>query len=180
MRAGPEPPPPSTGALRASLRMHRPLTSVFGRRLLCFWGQFVGTYSVPAYAAYAGWRERKRPLRCGFATEARVGRSVAWACTGHAYAVALLSAPPGWWRRSSRCAVRTCRPCGRTSRRLRLVGARGRGRGAVPKRSQQRRDSRATCFTDAGAREPGFFFDKVRDGEWLDGSPFRISRHIAS
>jgi hypothetical protein len=33
------------------LRMHRPLTSTFGRRFLCLWGQFVGTYSAFAYAA---------------------------------------------------------------------------------------------------------------------------------
>ena len=33
-----KPPPPSTGVLRASLRMHRPLTSTFGRRPLCLWG----------------------------------------------------------------------------------------------------------------------------------------------
>ena len=45
------PPPPSTGVFRAFLRMHRPLTSMFGRRLLCLWGQFVGTYSALAYAA---------------------------------------------------------------------------------------------------------------------------------
>jgi hypothetical protein len=56
VRHGPEPPPPSTGVFRAFLRMHRPLTSMFGRRLLCLWGQFVGTYSALAYAAYAGWR----------------------------------------------------------------------------------------------------------------------------
>ncbi len=73
VRAGPEPPPPSMGVLRASLRMHRPLTSMSGRRLLCFWGQFVGTYSALAYAACAGWRERERPVRCAFATEASVG-----------------------------------------------------------------------------------------------------------
>ena len=46
---------------------------MFGRRLLCLWGQFVGTYSALAYAAYAGWRERERPVRCGFAAEAGVG-----------------------------------------------------------------------------------------------------------
>ena len=45
------PPPPSTDAFGASLRTHRPLTSMFGRRLLCLWGQFVGTYSALAYAA---------------------------------------------------------------------------------------------------------------------------------
>ena len=46
---------------------------MFGRRLLCLWGQFVGTYSALAYAAYAGWRERERPVRCGCAAEVRVG-----------------------------------------------------------------------------------------------------------
>jgi hypothetical protein len=71
------PPPPSTGVFRAFLRTHRPLTSMFGRWLLCLWGQFVGTYSALAYAAYAGWRERERPVRCGFATEMRIGRSAA-------------------------------------------------------------------------------------------------------
>ena len=45
------PPPPSTGVLGAFLRMHRPLTSMFGRRLLRLLGQFVGTYSALAYAA---------------------------------------------------------------------------------------------------------------------------------
>lgn len=63
------PPPLSTGVFRASLRMHRPLTSKFGRRLLCLRGQFVGTYSALAYAAQAGWRGRERPARCGFADE---------------------------------------------------------------------------------------------------------------
>jgi hypothetical protein len=55
------PPPPSRGVFRASLRTHRPLTNMYGRRLLCSWGQFVGTYSVPAYPAYAGCRGRERP-----------------------------------------------------------------------------------------------------------------------
>jgi hypothetical protein len=36
---------------RASLHTHKPLTSIFGRRLLRLWGQFVGTYSALAYAA---------------------------------------------------------------------------------------------------------------------------------
>ncbi len=72
-----KPPPPSTGVSRASLRMQRPLTSMLGRRPLCLWGQFVGTYSALAYAAYAGWRERERPVRCGFAFEVGVGRRVA-------------------------------------------------------------------------------------------------------
>lgn len=70
-------PRPSTGVFRAFLRMHRPLTSTFGRRLLCLWGLFMGTYSAFAYAAYARWRGRERPVRCGFAAKARVGRSVA-------------------------------------------------------------------------------------------------------
>ena len=56
--------------------MHRPLTSRFGRRLLCFWGQFVGTYSALAYAACAGWREGERPVRCGFAFEVGVGSAL--------------------------------------------------------------------------------------------------------
>ena len=76
VRHGPEPPPPSTGVFRAFLRMHRPLTSMFGRRLLCLWGQFVGTYSALAYAACAGWRGRERPVRCGFAAEAGSGGAV--------------------------------------------------------------------------------------------------------
>ena len=63
---------------------------MFGRRLLCLWGQFVGTYSTLAYAAYAGWRGRERLVRCGFATGVRGGRSVAWACPVRAYAVALI------------------------------------------------------------------------------------------
>ena len=42
------PPPPSTGVFRVFLRTHRPLTSTFGRRLLCLWGQFVGSYSTSA------------------------------------------------------------------------------------------------------------------------------------
>jgi hypothetical protein len=63
---------------------------MFGRRLLRLWGQFVGTYSALAYAAYAGWRGRERPVRCGFATEVWVGRSVAYACPVRAYAVALI------------------------------------------------------------------------------------------
>ncbi len=71
------PPPPSTGVSRALLRMHRPLTSMFGRRPVCLWGQFVGTYSVLAYAAYEGWRERERSVRCDFAFEVGVVRSVA-------------------------------------------------------------------------------------------------------
>ena len=37
-----------------------------------------------------GWRERERPARCSFATEARIGRSVAWACPVHAHAAALI------------------------------------------------------------------------------------------
>ncbi len=64
---------------------------MFGRRPLCFWGQFVGTYSALAYAAYAGRRRRERPVRCAFAPEASVGRTVAWACPVHAYALALLN-----------------------------------------------------------------------------------------
>jgi hypothetical protein len=40
------PPPPSIGASRGFLRTHRPLTSTFGRRLLCLWGQFSGTCSA--------------------------------------------------------------------------------------------------------------------------------------
>jgi hypothetical protein len=89
------PPPPSTGVFRAFVRMHRLLTSTFGRRLLCLWGQFVGTYSALAYAAYARWRGRERPVRCGFATEVPTGWSVAWACPVHARAVALLKVPQG-------------------------------------------------------------------------------------
>ena len=42
------------GRVRAFLRTHRPLTSTFGRRLVRLWGEFVGTYSAPAYAACAG------------------------------------------------------------------------------------------------------------------------------
>jgi hypothetical protein len=71
------PPPPSRGDFLASLRTHRPLTSTFGQRLLCLWGQFVGTYSALAYAAYAGWRGGGRPARCDFAVEVGVRRSVA-------------------------------------------------------------------------------------------------------
>ena len=56
---------------RAFLPMRRPLASMFGRGLLCLWGQFVGTYSALAFAAYAGWRGGGRPH---------------W----HAYAVALI------------------------------------------------------------------------------------------
>jgi hypothetical protein len=81
---------PSRGAFRAFLRMHRPLTSMFGRRLLCLWGQFVGTYSALAYAACAGGRGRERPVHCGFAAKAWVGRSGAYAYLVHGYAVALL------------------------------------------------------------------------------------------
>jgi hypothetical protein len=68
-------PPPIRGVLRARLRMHRPLTSMFGRRHQCLWGQFVGTCSAPAYAACAGWRGRERPACCGFVAGGRVGRS---------------------------------------------------------------------------------------------------------
>lgn len=60
------------GVFRALLRMHRPLTSMFGRRLVGLWGEFVGTYSA---FACAGWRGDERPVRCGFLTEMRVGRS---------------------------------------------------------------------------------------------------------
>ena len=77
------PPPPSKADFRTSLRMHRPLTSMFGRRLLCFWGQFVGTYSALAYAAQAGWRERERPVRCGFAFE------VGWGGALHRHALCM-------------------------------------------------------------------------------------------
>jgi hypothetical protein len=45
------PPPPSTGVFRAFLRTNSPLTSMFGWRLLCLWGPFLGTYSALAYAA---------------------------------------------------------------------------------------------------------------------------------
>jgi hypothetical protein len=70
------PPPPSTGVFRASLRMHRPLTSMFGRRLLRLLGQFVGTYSVLAYAACARWSGSERPARCGFAVEVGSGEAL--------------------------------------------------------------------------------------------------------
>lgn len=73
---------------------------MFGRRLLCLWGQFVGTYSALAYAAYAGWRGRERPIRCGFVMEVWVGRSVAQACPVRAYAVALIKVLQGVARRS--------------------------------------------------------------------------------
>ena len=55
---------------------------MFGRRLLCLWGQFVGTYSALAYAAYAGWRGRERPVRCGFAVETlgRAERCIGMPC----------------------------------------------------------------------------------------------------
>ncbi len=36
------PPPPSTGLFRASLRMHKPLTSIFGRRFCVFGDSFWG------------------------------------------------------------------------------------------------------------------------------------------
>ena len=89
------PPPPSMGVSRAFLRMHRALTSMFGRRLLRLWGQFVGTYSAFAYAACARGRRRERPAPCGFPTEARVGRSGASACPVHADAVALIKVLQG-------------------------------------------------------------------------------------
>jgi hypothetical protein len=95
VRHGPEPPPPITGVFRAFLRMHRPLTSMFGRRLLRLWGQFVGTCSALAYAAYAGWRGRWRCIRCGFAVEVGVRPRSAWACPMHAYAVALIKVLEG-------------------------------------------------------------------------------------
>ena len=69
---------------------------MFGRRLLCFWGQFVGTYSALAYAAHAAWGERTRLVRCGFATETSVGRTVAWACPVHAHATALIKVIQDW------------------------------------------------------------------------------------
>ena len=50
---GPEPPPPLVRVFRASLRMNKPLTSTFGRRLLRLWGEFVGSYSTPAYGKKA-------------------------------------------------------------------------------------------------------------------------------
>jgi hypothetical protein len=68
---------------------------MFGWWLLCLWGQFMGAYSALAYAAYAGWRTRERPVRCGFAAEVPTGWSVAWACPVHAYAVALLKVLQG-------------------------------------------------------------------------------------
>ena len=69
-------PPPSRTAFPALLRMHKPLTSMFGRRLLCLWGQFVGTCSHLAYAAHAGWRGHERSVRWGFVTSERVGGPV--------------------------------------------------------------------------------------------------------
>jgi hypothetical protein len=77
--------------------MHSPLTSVFGRRLLCLWGQFVGTCSALAYA-WVRWRGRERPARCGFATEMRVGGSGAWAFLVLAYAVASTQSGSGFGR----------------------------------------------------------------------------------
>jgi len=65
------PPPPSTGVLSAFLRMRRPLTSMFGWRLLCLWGQFVGTYSAVAMQHGQGGADTSGPYaavsrrRCG-------------------------------------------------------------------------------------------------------------------
>jgi hypothetical protein len=111
------PPPPSKRVFRALLHMHKPLTSIFGQRLVGLWGQFVGTYSALAYAAHAGWRGRGRPVRCGIAAEGSVGWSVAWACMGHAHAVALIT----FW--ASGC----CGPSFGRARPLR-EGGRSRGR----------------------------------------------------
>jgi hypothetical protein len=72
------PPPPNTGVFRAFLRMHRPLTSMFGRRFLCLWGQFVGTYSALAYAACAGGADASGP----YAAFSRPRRGWAMRCIG--------------------------------------------------------------------------------------------------
>ena len=64
------------GVFERLLRTHRPLTSMFGRRLLCLWGLFVGSYSALAYAAYARWRGRGRPARCGFAVKVGSGEAL--------------------------------------------------------------------------------------------------------
>ncbi len=61
------PPPPSKGVFRAFLRMHRPLTSTFGRRFLCLWGQFMGTYSTSAQGKRAARKGTIGATRWGFA-----------------------------------------------------------------------------------------------------------------
>ena len=55
------------GNFRVPVRMHKPLTSTFGRRLVRLWGQFVGTYSTPAHAGWAGRQGTGGPPRCGLA-----------------------------------------------------------------------------------------------------------------
>ena len=99
------PPPPTTGVSRAFVRMHRPLTSMFGWRFLCLWGQFVGTYSASAYAAYAERRACERPAHCGFAVEIGSGEAL------HRHVLCVPMHLPysmawpgtrGWWASSAR------------------------------------------------------------------------------
>jgi hypothetical protein len=62
-----EPPSPSTGAFRAYVRMHRPLTSTFGSAACRLWGEFVGSYSTPAWGNKAARQGTGGPTRCEFA-----------------------------------------------------------------------------------------------------------------
>ena len=61
---GAKPPPPSTGALRPSLHMHRPLTGMFGRRLLRLWGELLGTVRHER-CARTGSASRNEPQSVG-------------------------------------------------------------------------------------------------------------------
>ena len=56
-------------------------------------GLFIGTYSTRAYAAYAGWRDLDRPLRCTFAAEAGAIIALHRAALRTPYAAALLNPP---------------------------------------------------------------------------------------
>ena len=54
-------------------------------------GTVCGDLLSPCVCSTCRERERERPVRCGFATETSVGRSVAWACPVHAHAAALIN-----------------------------------------------------------------------------------------
>ncbi len=63
MHDGCEPPPPSSVIFRASLPMHKPLTSSFRLAGARLWGEFGGPCSPAAYADYAG-RQRMSSVSC--------------------------------------------------------------------------------------------------------------------
>jgi hypothetical protein len=71
------PPPLSVAAFGCLLHTHKPLTSSSRSAVCRLWGQFVGTYSTCAYAAYAGRQGTAEATRCGFTLRGRRRRGAA-------------------------------------------------------------------------------------------------------